>query len=96
MFMCVYLQAIGTVATAVMTYMMIRKDEEVMVWDRAYRLRHHKSQSHLDKVTYGVVGEWIVFKNRDSSLISNNLTAHVHDNTLMLLIIPYSLIHVHV
>lgn len=53
---------IGTVATAVMTYMMIRKDEEVMVWDRAYRLRYHKSQNHLDTVTYGVVGEHIVLR----------------------------------
>ncbi len=38
--------------------MTIRNDEEVLVWDRCYRLRYHKSQCHLDNVTYGVVGNY--------------------------------------
>ena len=49
-------QAIGVVGVAIMTAMITRGNEEVQIYDRSYRIRHNKGQSHLDLVTYPTVG----------------------------------------
>lgn len=42
---------------ALATWGIVRNQTEEQVFDRSYRLRHSKGQTHLDLVTYGTVGE---------------------------------------